>query len=78
MKTVKLSKKFQIAIPKEIRNELKLSYGDKLEIDSDKDRIVLIPLPKDYAEYTRGLNSSVWDNVDIDGFVRKERKNWDK
>ena len=78
MKTVKLSKKYQIAIPKSIRNKIGLSVGDILIIDVSKDKINLIPKPKNYTEYTNNLHSEIWKNTNIDKYIRDERESWDK
>ena len=76
MKTVKISGKFQIAIPKKIRNMLDLSAGDTLVIDANENKIILIPLPKKYTNHSHKLHSEIWENVDIDDYIKKERKNW--
>ncbi|MBI2638029.1 AbrB/MazE/SpoVT family DNA-binding domain-containing protein [Candidatus Peregrinibacteria bacterium] len=44
MTTVTLSPKFQIVLPKEIREELDLSSGMKFEVVAYAERIQLIPL----------------------------------
>ncbi len=44
MSTVTLSPKFQVVIPKEIREGLALAPGDKIEIVQIGDRIELVPL----------------------------------
>lgn len=44
MTTVTLSSKFQIVIPKKIRESIKLDSGVKFEIIPFADRIELIPL----------------------------------
>lgn len=41
--TITLSPKFQIVIPKEIRENLKLKAGDKFEVFSHLGRIELVP-----------------------------------
>jgi len=46
MTYVKVSSKYQIVIPKEIRAALRVKAGDKLYIGYEGDRIVLKPLPK--------------------------------
>jgi len=78
MKAVKLSKKYQIAIPKSIRNKMGLSAGDILIIDVSKDKINLIPKPRNYTEHTKSLHSEIWKNINIDEYIRDERKSWDK
>ncbi|HEY4695858.1 MAG TPA: AbrB/MazE/SpoVT family DNA-binding domain-containing protein [Candidatus Hydromicrobium sp.] len=77
MKIVKISNKFQIAIPKKIRNIIGLSAGDTLIIDVDENRIILTPLTKKYTDYSHKLHSKVWINIDIDGYIKKERESWD-
>lgn len=44
MTTVTLSPKFQVVIPKEIREKINLNKGMKLEIMSYNGRIELIPI----------------------------------
>lgn len=44
MKTVTLSSKYQIAIPKEIRDTMKLQAGTRLQIISYGERIELVPI----------------------------------
>lgn len=78
MKTVKLSKKYQIAIPKSIRNKIGLSAGDILVMDVRKDEISLIPKPKSYTEYTKKLHSDIWEKTNIDKYIRDERESWNK
>jgi AbrB family looped-hinge helix DNA binding protein len=43
MKTVTISPKFQVVIPKEIRDRLKLSAGQKVQAFVYENRIELIP-----------------------------------
>jgi len=38
---VKLTSKGQLVIPQEIREELKLKEGDKLDIETEKHKIIL-------------------------------------
>ncbi len=78
MKTVKLSKKFQIVIPRSIRNKTGISVGDTLIIDTEGEKINLTPLSGNYSEYTRNLHSKIWKNVDIGKYIKNERKSWDK
>lgn len=77
MKIVKISSKFQITIPKKIRNIIGLSVGDALVIDANENRIILTPLTKKYTDYSHKLHSEVWANMNIEGYIKKERENWD-
>ena len=49
METVTVSPKFQVVIPKEIREKLKLKPGQKLQIIEFNDRIEFVPV-KDIKE----------------------------
>ena len=75
-RTVKLSTKHQIVIPGEVRKQLGLSAGDRLLVEVHGKTIVLVPWPKDYARYARGLHKEVWEGVDAVAYVRNERKGW--
>ena len=44
MKTVTISSKFQVVIPKEIRNSIGLHVGAKLEVLTYGSRIELVPI----------------------------------
>ena len=44
MDTVTLSAKYQVVIPRRVRERMKLRAGEKLEVISFDDRIELIPI----------------------------------
>ena len=59
METVTVSPKFQVVIPKEIREKLKLKPGQKLQIIEFNDRIEFVPV-KDIKEargFLKGMNT---------------------
>ena len=61
MTIVKISPKYQIVIPKEIRNKLKLKPGQKLQILQLGERIEFILL-KDIKEargYLKGIDTNI-------------------
>lgn len=53
METLRISPKFQVVIPKEIRTRLKLAAGQKVQAIAYDDRIELIPVRP--ARRLRGL-----------------------
>jgi AbrB family looped-hinge helix DNA binding protein len=61
MSTVTISPKYQIVIPKEIRQKLKLSPGQKVQTIAYDDRIELIPvIPiKKMKGFLKGINTDV-------------------
>ncbi len=61
MKTITISPKYQIVIPKEIRKELKLKPGQKLQVIQAEDRVEYIIL-KDIKEargFLKGMNTNI-------------------
>ncbi|MBM3814119.1 MAG: AbrB/MazE/SpoVT family DNA-binding domain-containing protein [Acidimicrobiia bacterium] len=53
MSSVKVSPKFQVVIPKEVRDTLHIKPGQRLQILSDEGSIRLVPVPS--VEQLRGL-----------------------
>ena len=61
MTTVTVSPKYQVVIPKEIRQKLKLKPGQKLQIIQLGDRIEFILLKniKEARGFLRGINTEI-------------------
>src|SRR5262245_12096711 len=61
METVTVSPKFQVVIPKEIRESLKLAPGQKIQALLYENRIELIPLRpiKKMRGFLKGINTSI-------------------
>jgi len=77
MKTmIKVSSKYQIVIPREVREKLNLKAGDKLIIKTNNEKIIIYPQPKSYTKYTLGLGKEIWEGIDATEYVRKEREAW--
>jgi len=77
MKTmITLSSKYQIVIPREVREKLDLKAGDKLIIKTNNEKIVIYPQPKSYAKYALGLGKEIWQGIDATEYVKKERETW--
>ena len=73
----KISHKYQIVIPKALRERLKLKRGEYLEIRPVHGRraITLTPAkrwPDDYI----GLHADIWAGIDPVEYVRRERASW--
>lgn len=66
MGTVTLSPKFQVVIPKDIREQLGLSPGQKIHAVIHGDRIELIPLRplKELRGFLKGIDTRVKREVD--------------
>jgi len=61
MEAVKISPKFQVVIPKKIRDALKLSPGQKLQVVVYGNRIEMIPLRKisEMKGFLKGIDTVV-------------------
>ena len=50
MELIRIKKNFQITIPQGLRKKVKIAVGDYVEVDTEKDRIVIRPvkvIPRD-------------------------------
>ncbi len=74
---VKITRKYQITIPKEIREKLKLRIGDKLVIKIEGDHIVLKPLIDKRHDPIEELLNLVKKPVRIDA-VRLVEESWNE
>ncbi|MFN8177213.1 MAG: AbrB/MazE/SpoVT family DNA-binding domain-containing protein [bacterium] len=61
METITISSKFQIVIPKKIRDLLRLRPGQKIQAVAYDDRIELIPVrrAKELRGFLRGIDTRV-------------------
>lgn len=73
MPKVKVSSKYQIAVPAEARKKLGIKPGDYLLVHIRDGSILLMPEPKDWEKALRGLHSEIWEGIDPVEYVRKER-----
>lgn len=61
MKAVTVSPEFQVVIPQEVREQLHLEAGQKMQVIAYENRIELIPLrtPKQLRGFLKGIDTSV-------------------
>ncbi len=76
--TVKVSSRYQIALPSKARNQLNIEAGDRLLVDVQDGMIILIPLPDNYVDALTGRHKEIWANIDTDSYLRQEREAWTK
>ena len=74
--TVKVSSRYQIAVPRVAREQLEIEKGDRLLVDVQDGLLVLVPCPKDYAERLAGLHHEIWSGVDTRAYLHEEREAW--
>lgn len=72
---VRVTRKFQMTIPKRVREALGIRVGDRLEVDVEGDRIVVRPLRPRVEDPVEALMSLVREPVDVDA-VRLVEESW--
>ena len=74
MQRVKVSSKFQIALPSSVRKRLGIQQGDELLVEVRGNHIVLMREPPDYAAALAGLHADVWEGIDPQAYVEDLRE----
>ena len=74
--TVKVSKKFQIAVPASVREQLNIQSGDRLLVDIQDGMIILLPQPENFTKSLAGLHKEIWEGIDPQQYVNEEREEW--
>jgi AbrB family looped-hinge helix DNA binding protein len=72
--SVKVSSRYQIAVPRIARERLNIKSGDRLLVDIQDG--ILLPQPKDYATHLAGLHREVWAGLDTTAYLQEERGAW--
>ena len=75
--TVKVSKRYQIAVPAEARQRLNIQSGDRLIVDIQDGMLILLPRPLNYTKSLAGLHKEIWEGVDGQEYVTGEREAWE-
>jgi AbrB family looped-hinge helix DNA binding protein len=73
---VKVSSKYQIAVPANIRRQLNIQKSDQLLVEVQGGTVVLIPKPKEYTQHLSGLHKEIWENKDAQEYLTGERETW--
>ena len=72
--TVKVSKRYQIAVPALARQRLNIRSGDRLLVDIQDGMLIILPEPQSYSAALAGLHQEIWNGVDALQYVREERQ----
>jgi len=75
--TVKVSRRYQIAVPSSVREHLNIQSGDRLLVDVQDGMIILLPQPEKYAQHLAGLHHEIWDGIDAQKYIDEERSAWE-
>ena len=74
--SVKVSSRYQIAVPRMARERLNIRSGDRLLVDVQDGLLILLPQPKDYTAHMAGLHREVWAGLDTTAYLQEERDAW--
>lgn len=74
--SVKVSSRYQIAVPQQARKRLNIHAGDRLLVDIQEGMIVLLPQPQRYTNALAGLHKEIWKDVDVQSYLDREREAW--
>lgn len=77
MATTKVTTKYQIVIPKIIRQQASIKEGQELYIYLVGKEILLSPKKKWPNDYI-GSQKDIWKNVDVAKYLKEERNSWDE
>ena len=72
--SVKVSNRYQIAVPQQARKRLKIKSGDRLLVDVQDGMIILLPEPQSYTQSLAGLHREIWEKAS--NYVFNEREAW--
>ena len=75
MSKTKVGARYQVVVPKEIREALNLKPGDYLEVKVVDGTVVMIPQAS-YTSRIFGKHREIWDDEDAVTYVRRERESW--
>ncbi|OGL78817.1 hypothetical protein A3J43_02195 [Candidatus Uhrbacteria bacterium RIFCSPHIGHO2_12_FULL_54_23] len=76
--TVTLSSKYQIVVPKKLRERYGLRARQKLFMGGDEQGIYLLPEPKSWADYLKGLGKGTWEKEGGgEAWLAQERASWE-
>lgn len=74
--SVKVSSRYQVAVPRIAREKLNIQSGDRLLVDVQDGVLILIPQPQDYVKHMAGLHKEIWADVDTSAHLEEEREAW--
>jgi len=73
---VKVSSKYQVVLPRPVREALDLRVGDEVIFVVDGGKVLLRPRPASFTEAMRGLHREIWEGQDVDAWLEQERTAW--
>ena len=71
----RLSSKYQVVIPKVVRDRLRLEPRSTILFLIEGETVILRPRPDDFTGTLRGLHQRLWP--DPDAWLEEERSTWE-
>jgi AbrB family looped-hinge helix DNA binding protein len=75
--TVKVSSRYQMAVPAAAREKLNIQACDRLIVDIQDGLMVILREPENYTQHLAGLHKEIWDDVDTNQYIAEERRAWE-
>jgi AbrB family looped-hinge helix DNA binding protein len=72
----KVSRKNQVVLPKEVREQLGVKAGDNLLFVVREGEVIVRARPASFTKAMRGLHKHVRDKLDVDRWLAEERQPW--
>jgi AbrB family looped-hinge helix DNA binding protein len=73
--SARLSTKYQLVVPKEVREALNLQPNDSVLFLIEGNSVYMRPRPQSFTRTLTGLHADVWSNSDE--WLQKERSAWE-
>lgn len=77
MPLTKVSGKYQVVIPKKVRDKARIKEGQELNVYVLEEGILLTPKKKWPEDYI-GSQKDIWQNVDVAKYLAEERDSWSR
>ena len=74
--SVHVNGKYQVVIPKSIREKIDLKKGDELSLSLQEETIIMRIKPRSFSDYTLGLHNQLWKEINAKEYVKKEWSAW--
>lgn len=75
---VRLSREHTISLPEDLIRKMHFATNDEIVVQVEEDKLVLSKKTASYTDKLRGLHKEVWEDVDTEQFLEKERQSWNK
>lgn len=75
MTVAKLGERYQIVVPKDVREALHLKPGDRLDVRIEEGKVVMIPQPS-HTSRLFGKHRDLWKDTEAVAYIRSERESW--